>query len=105
MFSQVNKMSAHNLAVVLVPTLFQSMSQDLLRLTREFIIHHTLLFLVNALSLENDASAAPHVKYLPPDVTADTSGSRGRADHCLLRKTRAATAGPETSTCAFSEDI
>lgn len=46
MFSQVNKMSAHNLAVVLVPTLFQSMSQDLLRLTREFIIHHTLLFLV-----------------------------------------------------------
>lgn len=40
-------MSAHNLAVVLVPTLFQSMSQDLLKLTREFIIHHTLLFLVN----------------------------------------------------------
>lgn len=47
MFSQENKMSAHNLAVVLVPTLFQSMSQDLLKLTREFIIHHTLLFLVN----------------------------------------------------------
>ncbi|XP_073334887.1 arf-GAP with Rho-GAP domain, ANK repeat and PH domain-containing protein 1 isoform X2 [Pagrus major] len=45
MFSQVNKMSAHNLAVVLVPTLFQTMNQDLLRLTREFIIHHTLLFL------------------------------------------------------------
>ncbi|XP_041657650.1 arf-GAP with Rho-GAP domain, ANK repeat and PH domain-containing protein 1 isoform X2 [Cheilinus undulatus] len=44
-FSQVNKMSAHNLAVVLVPTLFQTMNQDLLRLTREFIIHHTLLFL------------------------------------------------------------
>lgn len=47
MFSQVNKMSAHNLAVVIVPTLFQSLNQDLLRLTREFIIHHTLLFLVN----------------------------------------------------------
>lgn len=47
MFSQVNKMSAHNLAVVLVPTLFQTMNPDLLRLTREFIIHHTLLFLVN----------------------------------------------------------
>ncbi|XP_029703988.1 arf-GAP with Rho-GAP domain, ANK repeat and PH domain-containing protein 1 isoform X2 [Takifugu rubripes] len=46
MFSQENKMSAHNLAVVLVPTLFQSMSQDLLKLTREFIIHHTLLFLM-----------------------------------------------------------
>ncbi|XP_010729768.3 arf-GAP with Rho-GAP domain, ANK repeat and PH domain-containing protein 1 isoform X1 [Larimichthys crocea] len=45
MFSQVNKMSAHNLAVVLVPNLFQAMNQDLLKLTREFIIHHTLLFL------------------------------------------------------------
>ncbi|XP_056253388.1 arf-GAP with Rho-GAP domain, ANK repeat and PH domain-containing protein 1 isoform X2 [Seriola aureovittata] len=44
-FSQVNKMSAHNLAVVLVPSLFQTVNQDLLRLTREFIIHHTLLFL------------------------------------------------------------
>ncbi|XP_035530705.1 arf-GAP with Rho-GAP domain, ANK repeat and PH domain-containing protein 1-like isoform X2 [Morone saxatilis] len=44
-FSQVNKMSAHNLAVVLVPTLFQTLNQDLLRLTREFIFHHTLLFL------------------------------------------------------------
>ncbi|XP_070712118.1 arf-GAP with Rho-GAP domain, ANK repeat and PH domain-containing protein 1 [Pempheris klunzingeri] len=44
-FSQVNRMSAHNLAVVLVPTLFQTLNQDLLRLTREFIIHHTLLFL------------------------------------------------------------
>lgn len=47
MFSQVNKMSAHNLAVVLVPTLFQTINPDLMRLTREFIIHHTLLFLVN----------------------------------------------------------
>ncbi|KAM6906849.1 arf-GAP with Rho-GAP domain, ANK repeat and PH domain-containing protein 1 [Xenentodon cancila] len=44
-FSQVNKMSAHNLAVVLVPSLFQAMNQDLILLTREFIIHHTLLFL------------------------------------------------------------
>lgn len=44
-FSQVNRMSAQNLAVVLVPTLFQTMNQDLLRLAREFIIHHTLLFL------------------------------------------------------------
>lgn len=44
-FSQVNKMSAQNLAVVLVPTLFKTINQDLLQLTREFIIHHTLLFL------------------------------------------------------------
>ncbi|KAK2827900.1 hypothetical protein Q5P01_018934 [Channa striata] len=45
MFSQVNKMSAHNLAVVLVPTLFQTVNQNLLRLTREFVIHHSLLFM------------------------------------------------------------
>lgn len=45
MFSQVNKMSAHNLAVVLLPSLFETLNQDLLRLIREFIIHHTLLFL------------------------------------------------------------
>lgn len=44
-FSQVNKMSAHNLAVVLVPSLFQGLNQDLIKLTKEFIIHHTLLFL------------------------------------------------------------
>ncbi|XP_040007483.1 arf-GAP with Rho-GAP domain, ANK repeat and PH domain-containing protein 1 isoform X2 [Xiphias gladius] len=44
-FSKVNKMSAQNLALVLVPSLFQTLNQDLLRLTREFIIHHTLLFL------------------------------------------------------------
>lgn len=49
LYSQVNKMSAHNLAVVLVPTLFQTVNQDLLRLSRELIIHHTLLFLVNGL--------------------------------------------------------
>ncbi|KAF0022897.1 hypothetical protein F2P81_024878 [Scophthalmus maximus] len=45
-FSPVNKMSAQNLALVLVPSLFQTLNQDLLRLTREFVIHHTLLFLV-----------------------------------------------------------
>ncbi|XP_047199620.1 arf-GAP with Rho-GAP domain, ANK repeat and PH domain-containing protein 1 isoform X1 [Hippoglossus stenolepis] len=44
-FSQVNKMSAQNLALILVPSLFHTLSQDLLTLTREFIIHHTLLFL------------------------------------------------------------
>ena len=64
MFSQVNKMSAHNLAVVLVPTLFQSMNQDLLRLTREFIIHHTLLFLVNVTSYTASSTARPTFKYL-----------------------------------------
>ncbi|KAK5917584.1 hypothetical protein CgunFtcFv8_002420 [Champsocephalus gunnari] len=44
-FSQVNRMSAQNLALVLVPSLFQTLNQDLLTLTREFIIHHALLFL------------------------------------------------------------
>ncbi|XP_047463937.1 arf-GAP with Rho-GAP domain, ANK repeat and PH domain-containing protein 1 isoform X2 [Mugil cephalus] len=44
-FSYVNKMSAHNLAVVLAPSVFQAMNQDMINLTREFIIHHTLLFL------------------------------------------------------------
>ncbi|XP_023136770.1 arf-GAP with Rho-GAP domain, ANK repeat and PH domain-containing protein 1 isoform X2 [Amphiprion ocellaris] len=51
-FSQVNRMSAHNLAVVLVPSLFQDLNQDLIGLTREFIIHHTLLFLT--LEVEGD---------------------------------------------------
>nr|XP_057943989.1 arf-GAP with Rho-GAP domain, ANK repeat and PH domain-containing protein 1 isoform X2 [Doryrhamphus excisus] len=46
-FSQVNKMSAHNLALVLVPTLFHSLNADLLKLTREFIIHHGLIFLTH----------------------------------------------------------
>lgn len=46
-FSQDNKMSAHNLAVVLSPSMFSVMSQDMIALTREFIIHHTLLFLVS----------------------------------------------------------
>ncbi|KAF7643102.1 hypothetical protein LDENG_00245040 [Lucifuga dentata] len=45
LFSQDNKMSAQNLALVLVPSLFQTLNQDLIHLTREFIIHHTLLFL------------------------------------------------------------
>lgn len=45
LFSQVNRMSAQNLALVLVPTLFQTLNQDLVRLLREFIIHHALLFL------------------------------------------------------------
>ncbi|XP_011482125.1 arf-GAP with Rho-GAP domain, ANK repeat and PH domain-containing protein 1 isoform X2 [Oryzias latipes] len=44
-FSQENKMSAYNLAVVLAPSLFQVMNQDMIQLTKEFIIHHTLLFL------------------------------------------------------------
>ncbi|XP_034033447.1 arf-GAP with Rho-GAP domain, ANK repeat and PH domain-containing protein 1 [Thalassophryne amazonica] len=45
LFSQMNKMTAQNLALVLVPSLFQTLSQDLVLLTKEFIIHHTLLFL------------------------------------------------------------
>ncbi|XP_028322114.1 arf-GAP with Rho-GAP domain, ANK repeat and PH domain-containing protein 1 isoform X2 [Gouania willdenowi] len=44
-FSPVNKMSAQNLAIVLVPSLFQGLNQDLISLSREFIIHHSLLFL------------------------------------------------------------
>ncbi|XP_061754947.1 uncharacterized protein LOC133551831 isoform X2 [Nerophis ophidion] len=43
-YSQVNKMSAQNLALVLVPSLFNSLSADLLNMTREFIIHHDMLF-------------------------------------------------------------
>ncbi|XP_077448186.1 arf-GAP with Rho-GAP domain, ANK repeat and PH domain-containing protein 1 isoform X2 [Stigmatopora argus] len=44
-FSQVNKMVPQNLALVLVPTLFHSLNTDLLKMTRELILHHTLLFL------------------------------------------------------------
>ncbi|XP_054902898.1 arf-GAP with Rho-GAP domain, ANK repeat and PH domain-containing protein 1 [Poeciliopsis prolifica] len=44
-FSLDNKMSAHNLAVVLAPSMFLVINQDMIALTREFIIHHTLLFL------------------------------------------------------------
>ncbi|KAM9781841.1 arf-GAP with Rho-GAP domain, ANK repeat and PH domain-containing protein 1 isoform 4-T5 [Syngnathus typhle] len=43
-FSQVNKMSAHNLALVLVPSLFDSLNGDLLKLTRELVLHHAPLF-------------------------------------------------------------
>ncbi|XP_057675990.1 arf-GAP with Rho-GAP domain, ANK repeat and PH domain-containing protein 1 isoform X2 [Corythoichthys intestinalis] len=46
-FSQVNKMSPHNLALVLVPSLFYNLNADLLKMTRELILHHALLFLVN----------------------------------------------------------
>ncbi|XP_066501445.1 arf-GAP with Rho-GAP domain, ANK repeat and PH domain-containing protein 1 isoform X2 [Hoplias malabaricus] len=45
--SQVNRMTAHNLALIFVPTLFQelAMNTDMVRLTKELIIHHTLVFL------------------------------------------------------------
>ncbi|XP_049598018.1 arf-GAP with Rho-GAP domain, ANK repeat and PH domain-containing protein 1 isoform X2 [Syngnathus scovelli] len=43
-FSQVNKMSAHNLALVLVPSLFDSLNGDLLKLTRELVLYHEPLF-------------------------------------------------------------
>ncbi|CAL1572504.1 unnamed protein product [Knipowitschia caucasica] len=46
LYSQINRMSAQNLALVLIPTLFQTLNQDLVRLLREFIIHQTLLFTV-----------------------------------------------------------
>lgn len=73
MFSQVNKMSAHNLAVVLVPTLFQTMNPDLLRLTREFIIHHTLLFLVNITPQEHTVTP----------VTSDVLQKTGQSDQLI----------------------
>ncbi|MCI4387055.1 hypothetical protein PGIGA_G00069670 [Pangasianodon gigas] len=45
--SQVNKMTAQNLAVVFVPMLFEelAMNINMVHLTRELIIHHTLVFL------------------------------------------------------------
>ncbi|XP_027024652.2 arf-GAP with Rho-GAP domain, ANK repeat and PH domain-containing protein 1 isoform X1 [Tachysurus fulvidraco] len=47
LYSQVNKMTASNLAVVFVPTLFEdlAMNQSIVHLMRELIIHHTLIFL------------------------------------------------------------
>ncbi|XP_061607428.1 arf-GAP with Rho-GAP domain, ANK repeat and PH domain-containing protein 1 isoform X2 [Phyllopteryx taeniolatus] len=46
-FSQVNKMTAHNLALVLVPSLFHSLNADLLKLTRELVLYHAPLFLTH----------------------------------------------------------
>ncbi|MCJ8741283.1 hypothetical protein PDJAM_G00068800 [Pangasius djambal] len=45
--SQVNKMTAQNLAVVFVPMLFEelAMNINMVHLTKELIIHHTLVFL------------------------------------------------------------
>ncbi|KAK3555562.1 hypothetical protein QTP86_021773, partial [Hemibagrus guttatus] len=47
LYSQVNKMTAQNLSVVFVPTLFEelAMNKNLVNLMRELIIHHTLVFL------------------------------------------------------------
>ncbi|XP_012687952.2 arf-GAP with Rho-GAP domain, ANK repeat and PH domain-containing protein 1 isoform X2 [Clupea harengus] len=49
MHSQENRMTAQNLALVFVPTLFQelAMSTDMVRLTRELIIHPALVFQSN----------------------------------------------------------
>ncbi|KAG9266167.1 arf-GAP with Rho-GAP domain, ANK repeat and PH domain-containing protein 1-like isoform X1 [Astyanax mexicanus] len=54
--SQVNRMTAHNLAVVFVPTLFQelAMNTDMVRLTKELIIHHTLVFLSHPEAVEDE---------------------------------------------------
>ncbi|KAI4882270.1 hypothetical protein NFI96_027223 [Prochilodus magdalenae] len=54
--SPVNRMTAHNLAVVFVPTLFQelAMNTDIVRLTKELIIYHTLIFLGKAEAPEEE---------------------------------------------------
>ncbi|KAL6469628.1 hypothetical protein MHYP_G00207470 [Metynnis hypsauchen] len=54
--SQVNRMTAHNLAVVFVPTLFQelAMNTDVVRLTKELIVHHTLVFLSKEAAQDED---------------------------------------------------
>ncbi|KAM4620442.1 arf-GAP with Rho-GAP domain, ANK repeat and PH domain-containing protein 1 [Polymixia lowei] len=44
-FSAENLMTCQNLSLVLVPTLFQDLKPDMVRLTRELILHHVLLFL------------------------------------------------------------
>ncbi|XP_077360520.1 arf-GAP with Rho-GAP domain, ANK repeat and PH domain-containing protein 1 isoform X2 [Festucalex cinctus] len=53
-FSQVNKMSAHNLALVLVPSLFHSLNGDLLKLTRELVLYHAPLFLTHEQQQQNE---------------------------------------------------
>ncbi|XP_024253472.2 arf-GAP with Rho-GAP domain, ANK repeat and PH domain-containing protein 1 [Oncorhynchus tshawytscha] len=47
LYSVENRMTAQNLALVFVPTLFQelAMNTNMVRLTRELIINHTLIFL------------------------------------------------------------
>lgn len=69
-FSQVNKMSAHNLAVVLVPTLFKTINQDLLKLTREFIIHHTLLFLTPGREEREEKEQTEEEQEVEEEITA-----------------------------------
>ncbi|XP_028838944.1 arf-GAP with Rho-GAP domain, ANK repeat and PH domain-containing protein 1 isoform X2 [Denticeps clupeoides] len=46
-YSQENRMTAQNLALVFVPVLFEelAMNIDMVRLTKELIVHHTLIFL------------------------------------------------------------
>ncbi|XP_056587047.1 arf-GAP with Rho-GAP domain, ANK repeat and PH domain-containing protein 2 isoform X2 [Triplophysa dalaica] len=45
--SHMNLMTTHNLAVVFVATLFQELAinKDMIKLTRELIMHHTMLFM------------------------------------------------------------
>lgn len=52
LYSQVNKMTAQNLAVVFVPTLFEDLAMNIsmVNLTRELIVHHTAVFLVRVQS-------------------------------------------------------
>ncbi|XP_060791271.1 arf-GAP with Rho-GAP domain, ANK repeat and PH domain-containing protein 2 isoform X2 [Neoarius graeffei] len=47
LYSQTNKMTAQNLAVVFTPTLFEelAMNRNMVNVTSELIIHHTLIFL------------------------------------------------------------
>ncbi|XP_058271639.1 arf-GAP with Rho-GAP domain, ANK repeat and PH domain-containing protein 2 isoform X1 [Hemibagrus wyckioides] len=60
LYSQVNKMTAQNLAVVFVPTLFEelAMNKNLVNLTRELIIHHTLVFLGKDETVEEEMITA-----------------------------------------------